>query len=127
MIALTRFEDVASAIEWSCSDAVSIAIITFANDGLDVSALESYLPEDRDDYFLSMTNRVHAARKLTPEMAVDLLTDVNAHKESAAFQEILSLNNAAKALVRSMQKTDTASAKLTAEAAGLRKKYSGNG
>jgi hypothetical protein len=111
----TPVEDVSEAIEWSSTDGISIAVIVFANDGIDASALESYLPEDRDDYFLSLTNRVHAARKLTPEMAVDLLTDVNAHKESTAFQEVLSLNNAAKA-----------SAKLTAEAARLRK-YSGNG
>jgi hypothetical protein len=92
MITLTRFEDVAQAIEWSSSDAISIAIIAFADDGYDVSHLENFLPEDRDDYFISLTNRVHAANKLTPAMAVDLLTDVNAHEEAAAFQQVLSGN-----------------------------------
>jgi hypothetical protein len=124
MITLTRFEDVAQAIEWSTSDAISIAIITFADDGYDVSHLEHFLPDDRDDYFISLTNRVHAANKLTPEMAVDLLTDVNAHEESAEFRQVLTLNDAAKTLYESMQKTDAASAKYTAEAARLRKKYS---
>ena len=89
MIQLTRFEDVAQAIEWSSTDAISIAVIVFASHGHDVSTLEKELPEDRDDYFLSLTNRVHCASKMTPEMAIALLTDVNAHTEAAEFQQVL--------------------------------------
>ena len=104
MIQLTRFEDVAQAIEWACNDAISIAVIVFAmhrNDaisiavivfamhGYDVAALEKELPEYRDDYFLSLTSRVHCASKMTPEMAIALLTDVNAHREAAQFQQVL--------------------------------------
>jgi hypothetical protein len=128
MIRLTTpVEDVSEAIEWSIADAMSIAVIAFANDGIDASGLEGSLPEDRDNYFLSLTNRIHAASRLTPELAVDLLSDVNAHEEAAAFKELLDLNNAAKTLFKSMQKTNAVSAKYTAEAARLRKKYGGNG
>lgn len=84
---------IASTIEWSTTDAIRLAIIAFSNAGHDVSLLEHMLPEDRDDYYLSLCNHIHLAAKLSPEAAIYLLTDVNAHKESDAFQQILGGND----------------------------------
>jgi hypothetical protein len=42
-------------IDWSCSDAIRIAVIAFSFNDIDVSELEPrMLPEDRDDYLLSL-------------------------------------------------------------------------
>lgn len=92
MIALMRFEDVARAIEWSVWDAVSIAILVFGDGGYETSHLEESLPEGRENYVLSLTNRAYIASRLTPEMAIELMTDVNAHTEAAAFQQVLGGN-----------------------------------
>lgn len=92
-IAPCRGLSISEAIDWSSSDAIRLAVIAFSNAGYDVSLLEDQLPEDRDDYWLSLSSHIHLAAKLSPESAVDLLTDVNAHEEAAAFQRVLSGND----------------------------------
>jgi hypothetical protein len=73
-------------IQESTDDAIRIAIIAFSFAGHNVSPLEINF----DECLLGLSDHVRVARRLSPQMAIDLLVDVNAHTEANVFHAMLS-------------------------------------
>jgi hypothetical protein len=83
--------NVASAIEWSADNAIEIAELCFAFNSIDIQG--TTFPEVKPS--IPEGKLLDFASALTPLEVVELLTEVNAHLDSALFSVFLSLHNAA--------------------------------